>query len=137
MRFYFRRTILPFFSPTYTFFHIFLHFLIRWNTLQSIITLTFFLLKVGLPTFFNSMRLHLKVTTSMLLLLYSDSAYLFSTFFDISGAISKFVVVLWCLHHITAERNDTREIVTNTMWNELCKHVKLITCYNHRHTYRN
>ncbi len=38
-------------------------------------------------------------------------------FFDISGAVSKFIVVLRCMRNITPGRSDTREVGMNTARN--------------------
>ncbi len=56
---------------------------------------------------------------TMFLLVHSRSAHFLVTFFEIGGPISKFVVVLQCIHNITSGGNDVREIGMNTMQNEL------------------
>ncbi len=55
-----------------------------------------------------------------LLLVHSHSAHLLDTFFDIGGAISKFVAVLVCMY-ITRGESDVRDVGINKVQNELLK----------------
>ncbi len=58
-------------------------------------------------------------------IIYFHSVHLFCTFFNIGGAIFKFIVVLQCIHSIPLGRSDAGEVGTNTMRNKLLMRMRV------------